>query len=435
MVHERTFVLKTFQCLNSTLMKFIFCCAYLVIVHHLFLLTSSILNVNDEISLLKYETYSSNKFHESQNPYFVLHVGPQKTATTTIQCGLQSLAKPLKLMDNLYYIGKQCSVGRRTGKLLDNNETAVAGQYIAMELEVSYFNGGNITDLRSRLRHHHILGNNMAMSVERFWMVKHESAFEVMQDIFRDWNTHIVVTYRHYFEWLISHIYQSSRGKEFRSWPHEGGQHRPSILAEIQDDLGRWEEQNDMMQHPSINEFKLFSRYFDNVFIFDLHQDGEENLAQNFVCQMLPMASNTCNHLERKGKDKQSNEERKFRVSSLTLAEQLAENIYKEGYFRKSISSKTEIVQTIDSRLKDEADISRLLICISDEQVYQMMEISLKCEEELRSLNMPSFPLFDEWKERHIKAFNNAISSKKFCEIDVNVILVDKEWLRFLSVL
>ena len=58
-------------------------------------------------------------------PYFILHVGPPKTATTTIQCGLNFYNELLAKEDNYYYLGQHCATSREKNRTMANGENPI----------------------------------------------------------------------------------------------------------------------------------------------------------------------------------------------------------------------------------------------------------------------------------------------------------------------
>eukprot|EP00536_Pseudo-nitzschia_multiseries_P008583 jgi/Psemu1/305814/fgenesh1_kg.220_\ len=67
----------------------------------------------------------------STRPYFILHIGPPKTATTFIQCGLQKLSKELADDDSYYFVGKHCAWSHST---MENGEKSIPGHFLIMGL-------------------------------------------------------------------------------------------------------------------------------------------------------------------------------------------------------------------------------------------------------------------------------------------------------------
>ena len=179
-----------------------------IIVSTLFLMFQSSLMISD-LKVSKYviseeasETIAavpnSSKLNVPKNsskPYFVFHVGPPKTATTTIQCGLSDVSGLLASKDSYYYLGKPCGAAS-----LRNNETALRGHYLQYELDAGRL-GYVGTRLEFRLKWHLSRGNNIVFSVETFGL-KTNQGWDALLSLLKDWNVRIVVAYRRYYEWI-----------------------------------------------------------------------------------------------------------------------------------------------------------------------------------------------------------------------------------------
>ena len=59
----------------------------------------------------KNEEFQANtpEIESEQKPWLIVHIGPPKTGSTTIQCGLQKLSKLLADQDKYYFLGKHCA--------------------------------------------------------------------------------------------------------------------------------------------------------------------------------------------------------------------------------------------------------------------------------------------------------------------------------------
>lgn len=204
----------------------------------------------------------------NMNPYFILHVGPPKTATTTIQCGLDKYSEELAQLDNYYYVGKRCPFQK--DKTMRNGEAEVPGHFLMMGLRHNSTQNRGYEHLKSRMDYHRRYGHNMIYSLEAFAsrlqdadddiveVVKNISnkengddavqtkttssrqyIWDIFEKLFDGWNVRIVIGYRHYFQWIRSMYYQQHIGPLYQVWPHEkattrlsknGGEYHPSYF-------------------------------------------------------------------------------------------------------------------------------------------------------------------------------------------------------------
>lgn len=398
---------------------------------------------------LSTETIIQKRSQTTREPYFVLHIGPQKTATTTIQCALHRLNENLANEDSYYFVGKTCPDASHR---LRNNETAIQGHHLLMGL-----NGGNpqtrgYIGLKSRMDYHKSRGNNIIYSNEAFanHMVDQNATWEVFRTLFVGWKVRIVIGYRHYFDWIRSLYYQQflDAKKYNRNWPNQGkGKAHPSFLKYLDYHLRHWEANDQSVDgghsahalghHLTVSAYKKFSPYFDDVQIFNLYEDGD--LATNFVCNMLPDAENTCNILRSKGQDAGTSAEAKGlvkRVSKSFDAQRISEAAYINGYFDTS-SSKEEIVKMVEAKIEKVGLnlSSRLMACASPALEARFLDASIAYEKEVLSIDHKNMEMqrLDTAIDAHIGMFQQSKAEGRFCEVDTKLLLSDKRWRKYLS--
>lgn len=300
---------------------------------------------------------------EDPRPWFILHVGPQKTATTTIQEGLTMNAKMLAQRDNYYYMGK--SLESQSTRTID-----LGGEMGS--LNVFKLKDFDSKGFRQQLTEFQSLGRNVILSSEQYtsWGFSWKDLFD---DYFRldnrkmnqetkirntnaepffGFRVKIVVGYRHFGEWLPSLYYQTWLGgpsskttSALKYFPGfvEYAEFFLDRLVQYDPDnnntnihttsgfengknagVGRQNSINDKeTSHGGVWDYLKFSERPElsgRVEVFDLHHlprvatrhnsdSGNEtttsrDLLADFVCQILPSASHTCAHLVENNSDK-----------------------------------------------------------------------------------------------------------------------------------
>jgi hypothetical protein len=173
-----------------------------------------------------------------------------------------------------------------------------------------------------------------------------DDAVAVLADVLKDnWKVRIILTYRHYFEWLPSLYYQeqkesehSASEKRIRALLPEylygdattttttittttPSQYRhlsfsrylQSHLKPTKEDWKRAKDKHSLGQHMSIRAYRIYAKYFDDIQVFFFQQQQQQqqhevevegggggggDMVTNFVCQtMTPVASNFCETL------------------------------------------------------------------------------------------------------------------------------------------
>jgi hypothetical protein len=385
------------------------------------------------------ETSSNNNTHK---PYFILHVGPPKTATTTIQCGLGDFSIPLAVNDSYYFVGKQCP--NQKGDI-PNGEQQIPGHHLMMGIIYGNPTSRGVEKLQSRMKHHHGMGNNMIFSLEAMAgrLEDKETVWDMFGSLFEGWHLRIVVAYRHYFDWIRSMYFQSYIGDKYLRWPHEkNGQPHPSFQEYLGYHLQRWQS-NDIDyddprafgQHFSLSAFRKFARHYEDVQIFNLHQGGDP--LANFVCKMLLTAHTVCQTLSERYQDLNEAAADVHRVSHSFDADRLAIAAYEKGLVDGRKIPKKKLVKEIVKYLKEtqiSTDIDYLQ-CLPEPLEAQFLNASLTFERDLMAdahrLN-PSNGFYQNETD-HISLFQTAIAKRKFCEIDPAEVLKNESWVQFFS--
>ena len=165
--------------------------------------------VNYPLTLTTYQQQQQNNTHIS-------HVGPPKTASSTIQCGLAKYSRELAILDGYYYLRKPC-----VQYPLQNNETAVRGKFLEIELRQTKKAADQpaVQILQNRLTFHWGQGHHVIVSAENFHHgLLHPSGWKLLTHILlQHWQVRIVVTYRRVYDWLPSLFYQQFKKKPLAS--------------------------------------------------------------------------------------------------------------------------------------------------------------------------------------------------------------------------
>lgn len=285
----------------------------------------------------------ANKNSVSDKPYFVLHIGPPKSATTAIQCGLERISGELARQDGYFYLGNACIPGQSI-QLENGVQSIKMFDFVAnLNERRGTNNGGNestfLRDAESLLLYHRRRGHNLVMSSEHFIsrMKESEDVWKDLSNLLDGFQVKIVVGYRHYAQWIPSMYYQRNQGEPYLKWPHEGGLTYPSFEEYLEQHLNQWDASGrDNLRdrdstHHSLWALLTWSKHFrhksKHVAIFDLQQRGDT--LTNFVCTMLPSADYTCRLLQDYVKTNGRTVVK--RVSSNFHAERLTEAAYMNG--------------------------------------------------------------------------------------------------------
>jgi len=155
---------------------------------------------------------------EQAKPHLVLHVGPSKTGTTSLQTDLTRFQdRGYLAADNYFYAGRYyhpfynekgiLQVNKTTSPLLDE-----ARGMLQKECTLSP-RSRCCAEFKRQLDEYRRLGLNVILSDEafnHFWLspADYHAIREALQD---EWDVVVVVGYRRFYEWIASYKYQRDR--------------------------------------------------------------------------------------------------------------------------------------------------------------------------------------------------------------------------------
>jgi hypothetical protein len=201
-------------------------------------------------------------------------------------------------------------------------------------------------------------------------------------------------------------------------WPDEGGAHMPSFPDCFDDRFEKplSDEMKDLYTTNSLTIYRTYLQMFDNVSVMDLH---EGHTIENLICS-LPGADTACAkvslmNIERINVGSEYTE--LIMYDLIVLAAHKAGLIDQEltrGFVRDEVQKHAK---TLD------ANYILPLKCLSTVQEEKLYKLSAKLADV-----MPVNSTVDS-------TFGAAISANKFCGVDTEKVLADKNWVDFLHAL
>lgn len=363
------------------------------------LLWISFANYEQRGVLLDYYRVSFEDEPVVDKRYLVLHAGPAKTGSTTLQEALTAME-----IDNYVYLGKYVKDGR---KILEKSKEPLAEALESPRCKRNSLHS-NVASLPCW---HQMLNmteefrdSNLLFSQE--YLCSHGN-LEIPQwwEGLRNLPYHqivVVLTYRPYYSWLLSA--QSEINTREHYHPDQNDSHTMfPIDTPNAFDGGSFMHTNEA--------YRLYSKFFP-VRLIRMGPD----LLKNLICDGLIGADETCQTVEPAEK-KNVRSVRLLRYDRIVLAAKKKFNITMDK--RHKYIKATRLHQERDLNLTDS---EFPLVCPPREQLEALLEKSLKMEAEL-------FP--DEDPGPHIEGFWK--SADRFCVVDTDAVLQDPHWESFFS--
>lgn len=387
-----------------------------------------------------FDSEKTETHHEAKKkPILYLHVGPPKTATTTIQAELTKYRDEL-LGDDIVYLGK--GTNEKWVKGNDGNKfphPSWCTIYLQYQEKIEGISPNCFYRMNETIHEYHASGRDVIMSDEVVGLMfaakdtkkkkKKKRALKGLKkfaDLFRDdWDIRILLGYRPYFDFVTSQFnekWEIKPGKPKKNkWPARGGQSVP-LVKDSWDSTGHvhngWSS--------TIELANVFSREFDNITIFDITRTGD--LMTYFLCDILENAHQACE--SKKSSVASGTLDAKKNVASPLDYDMLATAASKKGLFDLTLKRRS-VVAKVKQHHEDELGLKVIdlpLICPSTSHTTALFNASIAQEKRL-------FPDREEEGGAHqgsLKAtFQKRLDTKAFCNIDVGKILEDETWIEF----
>jgi hypothetical protein len=376
------------------------------------------------------ENPSKNATIDPHRPLLILHVGPPKTATTTLQNFL-SHYRTLLRQDNYDF------VGTFPGENMDHNPfLSGVGRSCGRSVHRAIMHGKKPMDvacwarMKKELAKSRQTGVNIILSEENLSVDTYSlrPIFELLVQE-QEWSVKIVVAYRRFHEWIISAKNQaerpSSRQLRRNRWTQQSGlptlPHYPYIEEVI----------NGSRQMPMWYTDNVVRRYeeagFDSndVVVWNLHANDYSNIVESFFCDVLTGAVKTCAESQRlRAKDiPRANPSMPLEYDMLAVAA-AEQGLVNLTFVRANVAIVAQVQQEhfLGKTARDFA-----MKCLPRHELEPLLQTAIQYESEL----LPEFHSSKLGRVALKASFELAVQDKKYCSVDTETVLQDPAWQAF----
>lgn len=357
---------------------------------------------------------------QTTKPRLFLHVGPQKTGSSTLQSMLDKLSDLTRSLpgDRLYYKHVMPEVGDFDCELDEWGgwHECAPSDKLKSFIDTAKEDGVNLLLTDENLDQNFVLGLREAISDD-------------------DWDVTVIVMYRRIHEWLVSWYNQKhkttnrdSEGNilfdengipyrtEHTKWPDQGGSHVPTFRAFYEDFTQYWKPSELAEKHRSIEYYNIYKEYFQNVIFYNLHQEG--SMVTDFVCNILE-AANSCEQIK-----SHEIEIEKINGSVNLDLDILSVNAYEKGLISKSLPRKN-VLEAVTNYIRETGKaIPRNCHAETTDGIRDWL-----LDTEKIMMGEDNWP---NTKKRELLDLYAAFVDKgKSCDVDVDAVLADEDWIAF----
>lgn len=375
-------------------------------------------------------------------PRFILHVGPPKTATSTLHQALNQSFATLK-SDNFIYQGKF------TGKLKKYNSTIEYGLRNDCQFEIaearrqhawnsSYPDPSDVpcwVNVRNKLNSYYKKGNNIIVSNEAFsnlWQMvtlstdaTHQQAmgpfdFPLLQQALEGWDVLIVATYRHFWDWLPSARMEQNKLQRHKSCSISfPGWVEGMLTSELRADV-------------RISNWHF--RYFDEAFrllpklgypikLMNMYDDNFDPIV-SFHCDVLGPNTSSCAHAKESSSTPRRNPSPDIDYDAIVCQAR------KLGWLQpsESLLEDYKLVESLRTFHETHMDSRPLLMeCTESATLNAIWEESVRLQQEIVPEYYQQHSLEEEYASYWL-----AVEHKKYCSLEAkDLLLGDSSWRTF----
>ncbi|GAX27837.1 hypothetical protein FisN_13Hh056 [Fistulifera solaris] len=357
---------------------------------------------NESSSSSDLYTPTHSSANNATKPHLVIHIGPEKTASTTLQKDFfYKFRKHTFKADNYIYLGRYTFLRALQEvllycpyKLREKPKHPCYQRFLRL-----------LDDERWR-------GKNILLSEEVYskaiWDL--EAVERVQQDFLpflqERWDVSVVAVYRRFHEWLISA--RKQRDYELRErqlWPHEGGEA-----------LDSWNEVRLLRKH---ERFGLRSHYLPDdlaqwydlnvtVTVLNMHHPTQK-ITEQFVCDAMPHATRSCEYYRTQGREIHANARSGLEYFFDNIVYAAAE----KGILDTNNVMRHDIVANLTTMNMTITNMP--LICPSVEDLEELLQESIHWEQ----YYAPEFADIGAVKD----SFEKLVQSNQFCRVDTDRML------------
>eukprot|EP00977_Amphora_coffeiformis_P000046 scaffold11_cov142-Amphora_coffeaeformis.AAC.1 len=379
---------------------------------------------------------STNQTHDDKKPTFVIHVGPSKTQTSTLQIDLRNMYEVLK-KDNYAYLGVRRLKKHGVSQI---HTSFVHNPCLSKMTEIYKSNNGtSVRVLPCWDRVHQEIqkwrkqNTSIIMSEE---IVSNKESPLWRSDVFQtfttalketlgdEWNIVVVVGYRRYGEWILStakQYYGRGCADPSKKW-NVGFCHNTWKIIKKWMNQRRDGSAKNFYWTPAV--VRHWRQAFSNVKVLNTHAPG--HVTEKFVCDILTDAPHTCQHTRTRSELPRAVNVR----SSIDAAlNNLAVAAREKGLFPEDTKRKS----VLDEATKYDIKFQDLpLVCPSRDELEKLLNRSIALEQTI----LPDFHHSPLGEKTHRDEFWYVTDVKKgFCSLDQTADLIgdSKSWSELLE--
>lgn len=371
---------------------------------------------------------------DSSQLYFIMHVGPMKTATSSIQCSLMNLETQGLLPDNVVFAESQY---KSCYRMIRSPKNTIMGCFKNWKPQDNGMPSCWGKYYEPYIREQEKQNQSIIVSQENLsWLTNHprirnslhrrKSFLKSLKKSLGDrYQIVVIMTYRAFFDWIYSYYSQHNKmgesgRRDFDHWPDEGGKARKTI-RELADKMVSDGGDRKFFADKIIDFFSSTN----NITIKVMNLDDGDILKQ-FFCDGLPqpLSRTMCNLVDKIVLEGDMNA-----APDNLWANALAIKAHENGIIEtKNVTRSKVIYDILDYQKEQDLLNDNFPLICPDKDFFESL---LKKTVELYSNVYKD--VTDEQKRDKELQYREKLSKKrkKFCELDTSTMIEQENWKSF----
>ena len=386
------------------------------------------------------EATRENDSKQRRRPYLVFHVGPPKTATTSLQVDLTRLNATLAL-DNYHYAGRYYypkwspKMNKMAPNRVDSDLNKISRHMFKPSVCKASSNLTTCVASEFRKALEPWKGTNILISDEGYNAgFKQPEYYEAMRAALADdWEIVIVVAYRRFFQWLPSDMFQRYRMDKIKGelnwknhWPGLEGSPGEKVTLMFPFYYKRWFDMGHRYTDFTVDNVKDSFP----VRILNLHE-GEGSLRTRFLCHVLPDAPRSCEESKRRDRENDISNINDAQGALHVNYDMLTTGAAEQGLIDRSRFERRAIREALRNFTEHQLGKTHWdfdLKCPEPHQVDELLTVSLALE--VKCLGKQAA---EKLEADTRAAYQEDLENHKFCEVDANATLKMEPWKGFFA--
>jgi hypothetical protein len=368
-----------------------------------------------------------SKDNDEKRAYFILHVGPSKTGTSSIQCTLSRT--PFLQKSDYMYIGRAENpsiCGQSKYNLQRRDYIHAQGFVFGEVIKKSLGRHGN--KLKREIETNFDKNTSVILSAEEFDVMgrQDEESWDFLSQTLGSAKnrTRVIITYRHFHEKIVSLYQELIVGRRDRNgWKAAAIPSFPEAMEKA------WSHAL-TMSHDAL--VRAYSKHFDDVKVFDFH--GKGDLVTRFICD-LPNSHAACEAYkvdstnaaeeEKKGNTGEGMGASHSRPSrtSYAQADRIAVAAYKAGLISNQLFDRLDVANAVLEYVQNSGWTFLKLprVCPSEKDLNAILAKSIEDAQGFDIYDASSIQTsFEEYKEKG-----------SYCAVNITAVVEDEKWKEF----